>query len=299
MAVPQKSDSLVQTILLTVLIVATIVITPFTSYEPFNSPKFFLISILACGFLFLSLFRGNFKNFYDSSKPVFVLTVLFLVQSLIILFIGPTQITQQLFGVSGRNTGFILYVMLLALLVSTYLFCTHKFYYRLVISLIITGLLNAVYGILQYFGLDPFNWTNPYSPVFGFFGNPNFQSAFLGLVSSTIWALFFDLRIVKSKRYLLLFLASVNLVIITSTRSQQGLVVFVAGFFIVLLSVVVKLPSVSKYAKYIGLSSLLIATLAVLDILQKSPWQSILYKESVSNRGDLWRAAWNMGIEYP
>jgi O-antigen ligase len=299
MAVPRKSDSTVQKIFLATLIVATIAITPYTSYEPFNSPKFFLISILACGFLFLLLFRGSFKNFYDSSRSVFILTVLFLVQSLIVLFIGPTLITQQLFGANGRNTGFILYIILLALLVSTYVFCTHKFYYRLVISLIITGLLNTVYGILQYFGLDPFNWTNPYNPVFGFFGNPNFQSAFLGLASAPIWALFFDSTIVKRKRYMLIFLASLNLIIIISTSSQQGLIVFVAGFFIVLLAVVVKLPRVSKYAKYIGLSTLLIATLAVLDILQKLPWRSILYKESVSNRGDLWRAAWNMGVEYP
>jgi len=212
---------------------------------------------------------------------------------------GPTLITQQLFGVNGRNTGFILYIILLALLISTYVFCTHKFYYRLVISLIITGLLNTVYGILQYFGLDPFNWTNPYNPVFGFFGNPNFQSAFLGLASAPIWALFFDSTIVKRKRFLLLFLASLNLMIIISTSSQQGVIVFVAGFFIVLLVAVVKLPRISKYAKYVGLSTLLIATLAVLDILQKLPWRSILYKESVSNRGDLWRAAWNMAVEYP
>jgi hypothetical protein len=37
----------------------------------------------------------------------------------------------------------------------------------------------------------------------------------------------------------------------------------------------------------------------VLDILQRTPWSSFLYKYSVSNRGDLWRAAWRMAVDNP
>jgi O-antigen ligase len=37
----------------------------------------------------------------------------------------------------------------------------------------------------------------------------------------------------------------------------------------------------------------------VLDILQKSPWSSILYKESVTFRGDFWRAGWKMTVDNP
>jgi hypothetical protein len=37
----------------------------------------------------------------------------------------------------------------------------------------------------------------------------------------------------------------------------------------------------------------------VLDILQKSPWSSILYKESVTFRGDFWRAGWKMTTDNP
>jgi hypothetical protein len=37
----------------------------------------------------------------------------------------------------------------------------------------------------------------------------------------------------------------------------------------------------------------------ILDILQKTPWKPILYKESVSYRGDFWRAGWQMTLDNP
>jgi hypothetical protein len=37
----------------------------------------------------------------------------------------------------------------------------------------------------------------------------------------------------------------------------------------------------------------------VLDILQKTPWNSILYKESVTQRGDFWRTGWSITKENP
>jgi hypothetical protein len=46
---------------------------------------------------------------------------------------------------------------------------------------------------------------------------------------------------------------------------------------------------VIKYSKFILQYMLLISTLfvvTVLDILQRTPWNSILYKESVTLRGD-------------
>jgi hypothetical protein len=36
-----------------------------------------------------------------------------------------------------------------------------------------------------------------------------------------------------------------------------------------------------------------------MDLLRKSPWQSLIYEESVSYRGDFWRAAWRMTADKP
>jgi len=51
-------------------------------------------------------------------------------------------------------------------------------------------------------------------------------------------------------------------------------------------------------ALYLGFAFVALV-MTILDILQKAPWSSILYKESVSNRGDMWRAGWRMTVDHP
>ena len=55
--------------------------------------------------------------------------------------------------------------------------------------LVWVGLASGLYGVLQALGGDPFDWINPYSPVFGFFGNPNFQASFMGMAAVAAVAL--------------------------------------------------------------------------------------------------------------
>ena len=281
------------------LVVVTITVTPFISYEPFNLPKFFLLSTVAFGFL-LSRYSLEILSFtYHTSGTLFIVIMSFFIYSVTILFTSPTPIYLQLFGANGRNTGFILYLVLLIIFTLTYTFRDFKFYQQLINSLVIAGILNAIYGVLQYLQLDPFNWTNRYNPVFGFFGNPNFQSAFMGITAASIWALFFGSKSKIRKRALLFFLAGLNFFIIISTDSQQGIIVYVVGLLIVTFIFTFKTPQLKKYSKYIGLGILFFSIIAVLDILQKLPWSSLLYKASVSERGDLWRAAWGMAVKNP
>jgi hypothetical protein len=61
-----------------------------------------------------------------------------------------------------------------------------------------------------------------------------------------------------------------------------------------------RVSPVLKKFKLLYLFGLIVGIIAVLlDIFQKSPWSSFLYKESVSYRGDFWRAGWNMTINHP
>jgi hypothetical protein len=57
-----------------------------------------------------------------------------------------------------------------------------------------------------------------------------------------------------------------------------------------------------KVRKY-GISFLLLQftflIVITLDLMQKTPWKSVLYEESVSIRGDLWRAGWRMTVDSP
>jgi hypothetical protein len=132
-----------------------------------------------------------------------------------------------------------------------------------------------------------------------FFANPNFVSSFLGMSTAPAFAFIFETKKFNLKKYLYIIYIFVCILTIKETDSTQGFIV--TG--IVFASVIYfKLNSTEKFFKlrkpYMFLVFLIFFWL-VLDIFQKTPGESILYKASVSSRGDFWRAAWQMGLDKP
>jgi hypothetical protein len=82
------------------------------------------------------------------------------------------------------------------------------------------------------------------------------------------------------------------------TKSQQGLLVFGIGSVIPLVAF---LKTRVNRIQAIGLAILgsLSGLLAILGMLQIGPLEKLLYKESVTYRGDYWRAGWRMALENP
>lgn len=276
----------------------TLAVSPFTSFDPFNAIKFACISILASSLVVSFTHKTTFKKFIKEYKYLSVLLTLFLLQSIFVLFTSPTPLELQLTGADGRNTGFVLYLSLMIILIYICIKIAPELLKNLIVVLILTGLINALYGVFQYFNLDPINWSNPYNPIFGFFGNPNFQSAYMGIASASAWAVFF-LKNNNTIKLILIPYLSLTLFIIIVSDSLQGLIVYVTGFLITGLIYIRNSINYKKYSKYFGIGILIVGAVTILDILQLTPWNSFLYKESVSNRGDLWRAGWNMGINNP
>ena len=69
--------------------------------------------------------------------------------------------------------------------------------------LFVVGLISAIYGNIQFFGLEPFPFSSPYeSKVVGTFGNPNFQSAFMGILIASIAPLLLNRRLKISQKFL-------------------------------------------------------------------------------------------------
>ena len=165
---------------------------------------------------------------------------------------------------------------------------------NLIVSLLFCGLISAIYGLIQSFELDPFEWINPYSPVFGFFGNPNFQASFMGISATA--ALAYCLQKNKWNLWKSIWLSYIplSLYVVYASKSQQGYLVFAAGASVVIYLWIKSFSNLSRY-KPVYLFLGFIGVLSVLfDILQKSPWQSVLYKPSITFRGDFWRAGWNI-----
>jgi O-antigen ligase len=218
---------------------------------------------------------------------------------ILIISFAPSNRLQQFYGVSGRQTGLLTYLSLVFLFITSCVFASRELSKKIVQASAISGTLSIIYGVLQAFNQDPLNWTNPYSPVMGFFGNPNFQAAFLGMTASAMFALSLSQEIKAQIRILSLLYIVSSLYVIFKSKSQQGFLVFGIGISFALLVYVYKS---SRLRRYFGLTISLgiLGFIGVLaDILQKSPWNSILYKPSVSFRGDYWRAGWEITQSNP
>jgi hypothetical protein len=161
-----------------------------------------------------------------------------------------------------------------------------------------TGALSVAYGLLQSADRDPIEWANQYSPVIGFLGNPNFQSSFVALTGVLAFSMACSNSMKTTNRlgYLTYIIAAVFVII--KTNSQQGILVFAGGTAIIALIRISKsrVQLLLIPAIIIGVTGFL---LSVLGSLNSGPLAGLLYKESVTYRGDYWRAGWKMVSQQP
>jgi len=292
----KNTSNTLESLLLWCLALVTILITPFFSYDPFNIPKFAAIVVFALIALILMIFNRKIL-FSNLHIPILSCTSFFLIWALLSSIFSSANITEIFYGVTGRQTGFITYasfivVFILAIIVSSDLVAE-----RVLRILVICGALSFIYGVIQFYNFDFFDWINPYSPVIGFFGNPNFQSSFLGIgVVGAFSLIKFKNRLISILHILLMcaLIYGINL-----TQSRQGYLVALSG---IAISIFFKLQFFLKNKFWLASYSVLILITAlsvILDMLQKSPWKPFIYKESVTYRGDFWRSGWQMTLDNP
>lgn len=276
----------------------TLLVTPFFSYDPINVPRFNVL--LVCGLMGFFLLLGARKHLFKAKyRGTVGVSILFITWGLVATFASGVNFTEGLFGVTGRQTGLLAYFALIALMISAVIASSEKLNNKLVLTLVGVGILSGLYGALQSFGEDPFDWINPYSPVFGFFGNPNFQASFMGIAAVAAVAMSLESSTKLQNRIGFLLFVALALFNIYESKSQQGYLVFIAGVVVVGYLYVRGNEKLKKLSTLYVIAAVLGFVAVALDILQKSPWSSILYKESVTFRGDFWRAGWKMTVDNP
>jgi O-antigen ligase len=278
-------------------LLATVMVMPWAAYDPINAPKLAVISV--GGFMALGALLANRAEFMKKQyRLVLIFGVAFIVDLTIVLVVSGTNFYQEFFGTFGRATGYVAYVALASLLMVAAVTASSFALRRFMWSLLAAGLISIVYGTLQSLKLDPINWVNQYTPVIGFLGNPNFQSSFVGFSGVMAFAVLVSKELAPLMRagYFVYLLAAAY--VIKETASQQGFLVLVGGIGVVLFIWISKskfkvLTIPSLVAGFIGI------VLVTLGSLNSGPLASVLYKASVTYRGDYWRAGWKMSMEHP
>lgn len=291
-----KAEAVLGKVLIWALIATTLLVTPLWSLDPINPIK--MLAVTAAAFMGLGVLLANRKALALSRfKAPMVLIGGFLVWQLIVFLISSGEKLQQIFGTSGRNTGLITYLAFSILFVVSLAASSAAFLNRFLVASLVVGIASLGYGVIQAVSADPFEWVNPYSPVFGFLGNPNFQSSLLGILGSIMFAQILSTATKLQIKVAYSFYLLITIYVIKETASQQGFLVLLIGSGVALGVYVV------QKSKALGFSYFALGVVGFLAILfgtlNKGPLASLLYKDSVTYRGDYWRAGWKMTVENP
>ena len=277
--------------------VAIIVITG-TVTDPVNVTKLFALGGVAAG-AFAVLLAFGVKELWNSSRALVVLLLLFLIASINSVVNSDGPLTQNLYGVYGRNTALITYLLLVMVVASATLLRRESSFNTLIWGLLAAGVVNVLYCAWAIAFGDFIPWNNPYGNILGTFGNPNFIGAFLGIFASALVAFMLKsgtspiLRVASGLVFLLAVYEIIN------SNAIQGRVVVVAGLSIAGFYVVrSKFEGVIAQVGYVVIVAIG-GVFALLGALQIGPLAKYIYKTSVSLRGEYWQAGWNMGSEHP
>ena len=262
-------------------------------FEPFIFAKFALL--LLGGSWLLGLLVLHFR--FLKSIKVYSLLISALIALFTVVLEKSDLVHTSLFGVQGRNMGFLSYFSLgIFSLFFASQACT------IVLNRSIAVFYGAVvvvvaYGVLQALELDPFNWQLNYEGIIGNLGNPNFMSVVAALCSAIALIHFIESGIRKSVSYLHLFLFILALIAVYFSKSTQGWIVFLISLA---PWVFVRLKRVNVAASRLFIAAISSTVIAVaLALFQTGPLSKVLYEQSLFFRAEFWRIAWQMAVDNP
>jgi O-antigen ligase len=276
----------------------TLIVTPYSVTDPINLPKMVLLVTLAFGIAVILFF--NLKRILiPPRKLIFFISGLITINLIIILFVHRIFLSEVFYGTSGRNTGVLTYLSLIFLMLGSLVISSEFIITKILKILFVVGLISMIYGSIQFFGLEPFPFSSPYeSKVVGTFGNPNFQSAFMGILIASITPLLLNRRLKTSQKFLTIAFLILGFLSIVQTNSIQGLFSSSIGIGVVLLFHFISLRW-KKRAILAGFFLVGGVVLVALSFLNIGPLANIIYKGSMAARVYYWETAFKIIFDNP
>jgi hypothetical protein len=265
--------------------------------DPVNIPKLLLLGVTSSTLIGLLIsFRLNLARL-GPARARFSL-IIFLSLMVVAVLRSDSPLSQNIYGSYGRNNGFLAYLFLAILLFTTTLIPDKLNQLKIVKSLIYVGYVNLAYCLWVILFGDFIPWNNPYGNILGTFGNPNFIGAFLGIFFGAMLAIGVGNETSKNFKIALVFLLPLTLFVIVDSSAIQGRVL--AALSIGIVGIFFLYFNFSHRLAYLfTLACVAIGVVALAGAFQRGPLAELIYKTSVSLRGQYWLAAWNTGQENP
>lgn len=260
-------------IIMLLLIGIPLVFVPIGEYgDYFYEPKVWALSLLMVIFLYTSFIkRQNIKNTI-AFDPINTMLLIYFALLIISVFFArdiSLAILGRPYRIEGISTILLYFLVFLAARCATF---SDEGLYK---KAIITACIVAAYGILQYYGIDPFprdsirlEWDRPFSTM----GNPNFLGSYLVLMLPL--TCHFYIRECK-KKYLLAFVLLFWCLFATNTRSVW--IGFIVSILVYYTFIFLRAHGFTKLEKKRSILLLLVCVLLLVSFNMQS-------KNQFSNR---------------
>lgn len=278
------------------LIGSSVILTLSSAFlDTFNMPKF-LVLLIGTIFLFpfyLTIRDKKSKQLKLNKFPILLLLFFLTTNFVSLLINGFTY--DSIFGSYGRQMGFISLACLIV--VASIIITSEDQNYEILLNFLLWSLsISNLYGLFQYLGFDFFAYEKLYDGISSTFGNPNFAGAGAAIAFLLSVRNLFEINSVGKKitNAILLILALTNMF---ASNARQSFISAAIGLAVLAIYWVKKQSKIIKIVfSAFSVSSFV---LIVLSLFQIGPLATILYKSSISERGDFFRAALRMIEQNP
>ena len=262
--------------------------------DPVNIPKLLLLG----GFAGLVLGNVVVAKLYKENKVIFNLVGFFVLALTIPLVFASAPLVQQFYGISGRNTGFLAYLFLAVLFLGAAILPRHSDYQAFPRAILIAGYASGFVCALELIGVNLLDAVNNFGAIIGTLGNPNFVSAFSGMMTVGAFALLLNNDFKLAQKLVFAFLSLVSLFMVIMSKSFQGLgTAFLGIFFVILLFVYFK----RLWILFFGLltSAAVGGSMIIAGLFEKGPLATSVYQYTLPIRVQYWQAGLKMLFDHP
>lgn len=276
--------------------ITTLLISPFSSYDPINLIK--LLAVVSISFGIMGLIFSQGLRAINLIAPSLLWTsVSFIAWLFVVFFTSGAPLNQQFWGAFGRGTGLLTYLSLIFVLIGSSLISNVNVYQKIVFSIVWTSIPVTIYALIQSFGKDPIQWSvmQPFATL----GNINFSSAFFGLASICSTAIILSKGLNTFVRIGLAALIVTDLVIVYQTGSIQGIMIYFAGLGVIIYFLLRGSSRLSSLQYPYLILGLVVFALTSLGLKNIGPMSRFVFGDTVLYRFDYWFAGWAMTLRSP
>ena len=262
--------------------------------DPFNIPKLLLLGA------FSGLMLGNVvvARLYKDNKVIFNLVGLFILALTVPLIFSTAPLVQQIYGISGRNTGFLAYLFLAVLFLGAATLPRESDYQAFPRAMLIAGYGSALVCVLELLGVNLLGAQNIFGAIIGTLGNPNFMSAFSGMITVGSFALSLNSKFNLNQKLVFASLSLLSLFLVIKSKSFQGLGATFLGIFLILLLFVFFRRIWVVFYGLIGVG-VVGGSLLAAGLFEKGPLGSTVYQFTLPIRVQYWQAGLKMLFDHP